>query len=59
MYYFSDVQKQPPEVFHKKDVLKNYEKYMKTPVSESLFNKVAGLGLQLDLKRHFGTGVFL
>ena len=32
---------------------------MKTPVSESLFNKVAGLSLQLYLKRDPDTGVFL
>ena len=41
-------QKQPPEVFYKKVVLKNFRNiHRKTPVLESLFNKVASLGLQL------------
>ena len=39
------IQKQPPELFYRKDVLKNFAKltYRKTSVSESLFNKVAGV----------------
>ena len=60
MYHFSDVQKQPPEVFYKKDPLKNFGKFTGKHLCQSLFfNKVPGLGLQLYLKRHSGTGVFL
>ena len=37
------VQKQPPELFCKKCVLKNFAKFpRKTPVLESLFNSVSG-----------------
>ena len=38
------LQKQPPEVFYKKAALKNFViSHRKTPVLESLFNKVADL----------------
>ena len=41
-----------PEVFCKKVVLKNFSKIQRTiPVSESLFNKVAGLRLATLLKK--------
>ena len=41
-----------PLVFCKKGVLKNFAKiHRKTPMSEPFFNKVAGLGLQLYLKK--------
>ena len=33
--------------------------YRKTPVLESIFNKVVGLGPASLLKRDFNTGVFL
>ena len=36
-------QKQPPEVFYKKALLKFCDIFRKTPVLESLFNKIAGL----------------
>ena len=37
-------QKQPPEVFCKKGVLRNFEKFIKKQLCQSLyFNKVAGL----------------
>ena len=49
-------QKQPPEVFYKKGVLKNIAKiHRKTPVPKSFFNKVAGF----YEKRDTGTGVCL
>ena len=51
--YFNK-QKQPPEVFCKKVVLKNSAKLIrKTIALESLFNKVG------DIKRYSVTGVFL
>ena len=41
---YASSQKQPPEMFCKKDVLKHFENFhTKTPVLESLFNKAAGL----------------
>ena len=40
-----------PEVFCKKGVLKNFTKFHKTPVPESLFNRVAGLKSVNLLKR--------
>ena len=43
-------QKQPPEVLYKKTVLKISQYSQETPVLESLFIKVAGLGLQLYQK---------
>ena len=43
------MQKQPPEVFRKKGVLINLS-IKKTPVLESLFNKVAGLQDQSHLE---------
>ena len=47
-----NIQKQPPEVFYKKRCSDKFHKiHRKTPVSESFFNKVAGL--------RPGTGVFL
>ena len=50
----SNIQKQPPEVFYKKGVLKNFTKFTeKAPVPECLF------GLQLYFKGHSGTSVFL
>ena len=55
-------QKQPPEVFYKIDVLKNFEKFTGKHRCQSLFfNKVAGLSLSLQLyqKRDSGTGVLL
>ena len=39
-----DIQKQPPEVFYKKGVLKNFAKFTGNHLCQSLFfNKVAGL----------------
>ena len=53
-----NLQKQPPEVFCKNDVLRNFAKFTGKHLCQSLFfNKVAGL--QLYLKRYSGTGVFL
>ena len=37
-----NTQKQPPEMFCKKSVLKSQQNSQETPVLESLFNKVAG-----------------
>ena len=40
---YSAIQKQPPEVFYIKVVLKNFVNiHMKIPVLESFFNKLAG-----------------
>ena len=51
-----EIQKQPPRVFCKKSVLRNFVNFTgKTPALESLLNK----GLQLLLKRDSNTGVFL
>ena len=48
-----------PEVFCKKSVLRNIANFTGKHLCQSLvFNKVAGLGLQLYLKRDSGTGVF-
>ena len=48
-------QKQPPEVFYKKSVLKNFAKFIGKQLCQSLFfNK----GLQLHLKTGSGTGVY-
>ena len=43
------VQKQPPEMFFKKGVLKNFANL--TPVLESLFNKNGGLGARNFIKK--------
>ena len=45
-------QKQPPQVFCKKDVLKNFRNvYRKTSALDSLFNKVAGLKVTALIKK--------
>ena len=52
------LQKQTPEVFYKKGVVRNFTKFTRKHLCQSLFfNKVAGL--QLYLKRDSATGVFL
>ena len=44
----------------KKAVLKNFLNiHRKTPVTESLFNKFAGLEAWKFIKKDFSTGVFL
>ena len=49
-----------PGVFCKKGVLRHFANFIGKHLCHSLvFNKVAGLGLQLYLKRDPGTGVFL
>ena len=46
--------KQPPEVFYKTAVLKNFLNIpRKIPVSESLFNQVAGLNIRDYIKKRF------
>ena len=53
-------QKQSSELFWKKGVLKNFCKlHMKTPVLESLFNKVAGLQDCNFIKKRFLHRCFL
>ena len=53
-------QKQPPGVFCKKGVLRNFVKSTGKHLCQSLFfNKDAGLGLETLLKRDSCTGVFL
>ena len=52
-------QKQPPEVFFKKCILKNFAKFTGKHLCQSLsFNKVAGLDLQLEKKGDLGTVFF-
>ena len=53
IFIFSlDYQKQPPEVFRKKDVLRNFTKFTGKHLCQSLFfNKVAGLRLATLLKK--------
>ena len=46
------------ELFFKKRILKNLA-LRKTPVLESLFNKVPGLQPETSLKRDYSAGVFL
>ena len=49
---------QPPEVFFKKTVFRNFAKFKGKSLCHSVFlNKVASV--QLYLKRDSGTGVFL
>ena len=51
------IQKQPPEVFYKKGVLRNFAKLTRKHLCQNLFfNKVRSATL---LKRHPGKGVFL
>ena len=49
-----------PEVFCKTGYFKNFAKFTeKSPVPESLFNKVADLKPEMYQKRNSYTGVFL
>ena len=69
LQYFSKLQstgkqqKQTPKVFYKKGCSKKFRNiHRKTPVLESLFNKVAKLKacrLATYLKRDYNTGAFL
>ena len=53
-------QKQSPEVFYKKSVLRNFTKFTEKHLCQSLlFNKVVGLRPATLLKKDFGTDVFL
>ena len=54
------MQKQPLELFYKKDVLKDFTKFTgKHLCQRESFNKVAGLRSVTLLKEDLGTGVFL
>ena len=57
----SDVEQgQPPEVFYKKNVLKNFTKFTGNQLCQSLFfNKIAGLRPTTLLKKRLMTGFFL
>ena len=55
---YNPFQKQPPEVFYKKAVLKFCNILRKTPVLEPLFNKITGLQVCNFIKKRL-TGVFL
>ena len=49
-----------PEVFYKKGVLRNFEKFTGRHLCQSLvLNKVAGLRAATLLKRNYGPGVSL
>ena len=53
LFEMTEIQKQPPEVFHKKGVLKNFAKFTGKNLRHGLiFNKVEGL-------RDSGTNAFL
>ena len=53
------LEKQPPEVFYKKDVLKNFANFTEKHLwCKSLFTKVAGMRPATLLKRDFNTDVF-
>ena len=55
-----DMLKQPPEVFCKKGVVRNFAKFKVKHLCQSLFfNKVVHLRPTTLLKRDPGTGVFL
>ena len=55
-----NVKKQPPEVFCRNRFCYKFRKiHRKTPVPESLFNKVAGLRPATLLQKDSGTAVFL
>ena len=59
---FADLQKQSLEVFCEKRCSSKFLKiYRRTPVSETPFDKIAGLGpaALLKKKRDSGTDVFL
>ena len=57
---FYKMQKQPPEMFCKKVVLKNFAKFTGKNLCQSLFfNKGADLRPETLLKEVSGTGVFL
>ena len=63
-WYYNPYQKQPPELFYKKAVLKFCNILRKTPVLESLFNKNAWVQACIFrpptlLKRGSNTGVFV
>ena len=53
------IQQEPPEVFRKKGVLKNFAFHRKTPVLESIFNKVPCLQAYNFIKRDSNVGAFL
>ena len=54
------VQKEPPEVFHKKAVLKNFAIFTGKHLRWSLFSmKLQAFTATILLKRHSNTGVFL
>ena len=53
LFEMTEIQKQPPEVFYKKGVLKNFAKFTGKNLCHGLFfNKVEGL-------RDSGTNAFL
>ena len=57
---FYKMQKQPPEMFCEKVVLKNFAKFTGKNLCQSLFfNKGADLRPETLLKEVSGTGVFL
>ena len=56
---FLEPQKQSLEVFYKTGVLKNFAKFAGKQLSESSFNKVAGLRPAILLKKRLATGLSL
>ena len=54
------LQKQPPEVFYKKDVLTNFTKFTEKHLCQGLFfNKVAGTGVFLWILWNYWEHLFL
>ena len=54
----SNNQKQPPEVFCKKDVLTNFANFTAKQMCQSLFNKVAGFRPATSLKKRLYNSCF-
>ena len=60
LYLWSSLQKQPPEVFCTKGILRNFANFTGKHLCQSLFvNEVAGLRPATLLKKGSGKGVFL
>ena len=58
-YYHNPLEKQPPEVFYKKNCSEKFcNNHMKAPVVESLFNKFGGLQACNFFKKETPTQVF-
>ena len=60
LFAVATIQKEPPEVFYRKGVLKNFAKFLGKHECRSLFlHEIAGFEPLMLLKRDSGTGVSL